>query len=233
MTINPLIPVIDYTSRDYKALRADMIRVIRSRIPQWTADNPSDFGVALVEAFAYSRDILHYYLDRVANEAYLDTAVQRESLFSIAKMFNYTPRNAVPAAVELRFSNSTSSEIPLPKGTRCQASIQSDSGVIVKNFETTSAVIIPASSGPVPTETFVPATEGRTYTDETIGSSTGFVRQRFQMPMNSVIDGTVSVTTTLGVALSWQAEPRLREAGWLLQAAGLATLAVAWLASMA
>ena len=36
----------------------------------------------------------------------------------------------------------------------------------------------------------------------------------------------------LGVALSWQDEPRLREAGWLLQAAGLATLAAAWLASM-
>ena len=39
--------------------------------------------------------------------------------------------------------------------------------------------------------------------------------------------------TALGVALSWQAAPRSREAGWLLQAAGLATIAAAWLASMA
>jgi hypothetical protein len=39
--------------------------------------------------------------------------------------------------------------------------------------------------------------------------------------------------TALGVALTWQASPRSREAGWLLQAAGLATIAAAWLASMA
>lgn len=38
--------------------------------------------------------------------------------------------------------------------------------------------------------------------------------------------------TTLGVALSWQDSHRSREAGWLLQAAGLATIAAAWLASM-
>jgi 4-hydroxybenzoate polyprenyltransferase len=42
-----------------------------------------------------------------------------------------------------------------------------------------------------------------------------------------------TITTALGVALSWQESPRSREAGWLLQAASLATMAAAWLASMA
>ena len=42
-----------------------------------------------------------------------------------------------------------------------------------------------------------------------------------------------TLATTLGVALSWQDAPRAREAGWLLQAAGLATMAAAWLASTA
>ena len=42
-----------------------------------------------------------------------------------------------------------------------------------------------------------------------------------------------TATTALGVVLSWQESPRSREAGWLLQAAGLATMAAAWLASMA
>lgn len=40
-----------------------------------------------------------------------------------------------------------------------------------------------------------------------------------------------TAATTLGVVLSWQDGPRAREAGWLLQAAGLATLAATWLAS--
>jgi len=37
----------------------------------------------------------------------------------------------------------------------------------------------------------------------------------------------------LGVAMSWQSGPRSLEAGWLLQAVGLAILAATWLASMA
>jgi hypothetical protein len=41
-----------------------------------------------------------------------------------------------------------------------------------------------------------------------------------------------TATTALGVGLSWRESPRAREAGWLLQAIGLATLSAAWLASM-
>jgi hypothetical protein len=42
-----------------------------------------------------------------------------------------------------------------------------------------------------------------------------------------------TMAAALGVALSWQEASKAREAGWLLQAVGLATMAVAWLASMA
>jgi 1,4-dihydroxy-2-naphthoate octaprenyltransferase len=42
-----------------------------------------------------------------------------------------------------------------------------------------------------------------------------------------------TITTALGVTLSWQQARRAREAGWLLQAVGLATLTAAWVASMA
>jgi 4-hydroxybenzoate polyprenyltransferase len=42
-----------------------------------------------------------------------------------------------------------------------------------------------------------------------------------------------TVTTALGVGLSWRESRHAREVGWLLQAVGLATVAAAWLASMA
>lgn len=42
-----------------------------------------------------------------------------------------------------------------------------------------------------------------------------------------------TITTALGVTLSWQQARRAREAGWLLQAVGLATLTAAWVASTA
>lgn len=214
MATDPLLPVIDYTSRDYEAIRADMIRLIRARIPQWTADNPSDFGVALVEAFAYGVDTLHYYLDRIANEAYLTTAVQRESLYSIARMFNYTPRAAAAATVMLVFSNTTQNEVTVPALTRVQASVPGESGLVVKNFETQSPVTIPPAT-PTEQSTTPPvmAIEGRTYTDETLGVSNGFVRQRFLVPRTSVLPGTLVITTQLGGStVEWAEIPDLADA---------------------
>lgn len=207
MTTNPLIPVIDYTSRDYESIRADMIRLIRARIPQWTADNPSDFGVALVEAFAYGTDTLHYYLDRIANEAYLDTAIQRESLYSIAAMFNYTPRAATPAQVDLEFANSTTNEVVVPRLTRVQASVPDSSGLFVRNFETQEEVTLPAGTATAVSKTpGVTATEGRTYVDETLGVSNGYVGQKFVLPRTSVLPSSVTITTQLGIGdsvISW------------------------------
>jgi uncharacterized phage protein gp47/JayE len=199
MATDPLLPSIDYTSRDYLALRDDLIRIIRVRIPQWTADNPSDFGVALVEAYAYGLDTLHYYLDRVANEAYLSTAVQRESLYTIAEMFNYTPTAATAATVKLEFTNSSSKEVTVPAGARCSASISTGGGNVIKNFETIKEIKIAALPAGVddPVPQPVDAIEGRTYKDETIGISTGFVRQQYILPRTSVLPYSTTVRTEL------------------------------------
>jgi 4-hydroxybenzoate polyprenyltransferase len=50
----------------------------------------------------------------------------------------------------------------------------------------------------------------------------------------TVAAGSIAtIAIAAGVGLSWQERTTLREAGWLLQATGLGTMAVAWLASMA
>lgn len=213
MTTAPLLPVIDYTSRDYEAIRSDLIRLIRARIPFWTAENPSDFGVALVEAFSYGIDGLHYYLDRVANEAYLSTAVQRESVYSIASMFNYTPRRSVPATAYLEFRNATQSEVLLPAGTRVQASVPGQAGAILKNFEVQSDTVLAAGTAIAESKVSdVLAIEGRTYRDETIGVSNGFVGQQFFLPRTSVLNSTVAITTQLGDStVEWTEVPSLQQ----------------------
>lgn len=85
------IPVsIDYTSRDYYALREALIRRVQDRVGTWSGTDPSDFGVALVESFAYMGDLVNYYIDRVANESYLGTATQRQNVLNLASMIGYT-----------------------------------------------------------------------------------------------------------------------------------------------
>ena len=108
MSVTPVssIPVsVDYTGRDYYSLREDLITRIQDRVPDWTATDPADFGVALVEAFAYMGDLVSYYIDRTANEAFLQTAVQRSSLLNIAQTYGYVPAGYRQATTILTFSN--------------------------------------------------------------------------------------------------------------------------------
>lgn len=97
---------IDYTNRDYYAIRQALIERVSDRTgAAWKGTDANDFGLALIEAFAYMGDLLNYYIDRVANESYLLTATQRESLLNIAAMYGYRPANYVSAFADLSITN--------------------------------------------------------------------------------------------------------------------------------
>ena len=74
------VPSVDYTSRDYSAILSDMTSLIPNFTSNWTNRDPADFGMVLLELFAYMGDLLSYYIDRAANEAMITTATQRQSL---------------------------------------------------------------------------------------------------------------------------------------------------------
>ena len=97
---------IDYTSRDYYAIRQALIERVKDRTNgNWQGTDPNDFGLALIESFAYMGDMINYYIDRLTNESYILTATQRETLLNIAKMYGYTPAGYVSAATTITMSN--------------------------------------------------------------------------------------------------------------------------------
>lgn len=81
-------PLIDYRAKDYAAMRTALMDFVRQRVPRWD-DSPADLGVALVELLAYVGDELSYYQDAVMNEAWLQTARQRESVRRHALLIDY------------------------------------------------------------------------------------------------------------------------------------------------
>lgn len=108
--------VIDYTSRDYKAIRSRLVGLARGLMPDWqTVGETGDFGTLLLELYAYAGDIMNYYIDRVGSEAFLGTAVRRQSVMYIADMFGYKPLGQRAAITSLTFSWSYDSE-NLPDG---------------------------------------------------------------------------------------------------------------------
>lgn len=205
MTITPPsnIPIaFDYTSKDYFAIREELIARIQDRIPNWTAADPADFGVALVEAFAYMGDLLSYYIDRSVNEAFLTTATQRESVLNIAQTYGYIPAGYRSASVELEFSNSSGSALTIPEGTVVSGEVVVADTVKTLYFTTGADAVVPAQVGAVAGTETVTATHGRsvilvsedaTSNGELIGTSTGEPGMQFELGQTPVSDGTIEL----------------------------------------
>ena len=186
---NNYIPQVDYTSRDYASIREDLIDLIPEYAPLWTNRDPADFGMTILETFSYMGDILNYYIDKSANEAFISTASQRDNVLQIAKLLGYKPTESTAATVTVTFTNTSASPITVPALTQVATSTVSSASSNQIVFETNAAVTVPAGS----TSTIATATQGTTVAAENIGTSNGTVNQSFQLANSPVITGSISL----------------------------------------
>ena len=110
---------LQVTNLDFDTIKSNLIRFLQSQ------DNLKDYNYAgsalstLLDILAYNTQYNAYYLNMVANEMFLDSAVNRSSVVSQAKLLNYTPKSASAprAEINLTFYNVTTSSVTLPKFT--------------------------------------------------------------------------------------------------------------------
>ncbi|MFZ7127169.1 MAG: hypothetical protein ACOWWM_13530 [Desulfobacterales bacterium] len=76
----------DWRVRDFDGFRRFMLEELAARFPERTRWTPADMEVALVEALAALLDQLSDMLDRVAGEAFLETARRPESVRRLLKL---------------------------------------------------------------------------------------------------------------------------------------------------
>jgi hypothetical protein len=187
------VPQVDYTSRDFTALRNDLISLIPNFAPLWTNRDTADFGMTLIDLFAYMGDSLNYYIDRAANEAYITTASQRDNVVQLATLLDYIPTKPTPSTVTLTFQNSTATPIVVPALTQVATTTVASGSTTQVVFETTSAVTVPAISGITNGSATVPALQGTTITSENIGVSDGTANQQWQLANTSVITNGITL----------------------------------------
>jgi uncharacterized phage protein gp47/JayE len=190
---------VDYTSRDYESIRQDLVARIRRRLPQWTGTDPADFGVALVEAFAYLGDLLSYYVDRAANESALSTATRRESVVALATDLGYNPLGYRSSQVVLSISNSSEVAVEIPQGTVISANLESEDSTINIPFETDFAITIEPSDVSDVTATQGITARGEAGYGEYLGTSDGTTDQEFEIPATQVVGETIAVYLFDGV----------------------------------
>lgn len=92
---------LDYSDKDFDALKARLIAILPSVFPNWTEFEVASFGNVMIEMFCFVGDALTYYQDNNANEAFIGTAQQRKNLIALAKLIGFVPRGRSAATVDL------------------------------------------------------------------------------------------------------------------------------------
>jgi len=136
------------SSSDYPALAA-----LKTR-------DDDDFTVAFLDATAMVLDVLTFYQERLANEAYLRTAGQSRSLTELSRLIGYQPSPGVSASTYVAFSlrtapgqspDPTASPITIPQGTQMQSvPVQ---GQMPQIFETSADIQGKADWSALPVQT--------------------------------------------------------------------------------
>lgn len=223
---------LDYTSRDYTAIRSQLVGLAKGFIPEWqTVGEAGDFGTLLLELFAYASDVMNYYIDRVGAEAFLGTAYRRQSVMFIADMLGYSPigQQAASVPVQLRVewegTDPLTSTIIIPAGTRLYTAPDSQGGIFTFTLDS-QAVFGPDSatgtevvSGTTYSYSTVnlTATEGNLVGADSpsiIGVSKGHPGAEFRLDDAGVVFRAIEVFTDEGGrAVHWNRVARLSDAG--------------------
>lgn len=193
---------VDYTSKDYYAIREELIARVKERVVDWTGEDPADFGIALIEAFAYLGDLVNYYIDRNANESFLATATQRSSVLNLAQTYGYIPAGFSRSFTTLELTNSSANALTLPEESVFYGDVVVGDKVEKIYFTTIAPVTIPAKVGAVNGVETVSAQEGlpvilvATSTNEygeQIGTSSGTPNMVFELGETPVVDNSLEI----------------------------------------
>jgi len=146
-TINnrPGLSRIDYRIGSYSRIREALLRRLNTDpiLTDWTHREPDDPGIALLEGAAVLGDILTFYQDLYANEAYLRTAKWRESVADLVRLTGYLLSPGVGGkaafAVEVKEDkDKLNKPVTISKGTPIKAQV---SGLTkAADFETTQTI---------------------------------------------------------------------------------------------
>jgi hypothetical protein len=205
--VNQIPVTIDYTSRDFYSLRSDLITRIKTVLPGWTGDSGADFGVVMVEAFAYMGDVVSYYIDRVANEGFLATATQRQSILNLSRNYGYIPTGFRAATATVQFVNEAESAVVLPSGTQLISTINSGDITFDLIWTLEESLTVPASVSQSPGVATARVTNYEEVADrpenasggeediagELLAVSNGFPEQSYRLLENQVVDGSVRI----------------------------------------
>ncbi len=164
-------PAITYRTGTWATFKESMLARLSSAaypaLASLKTRDDDDFTIAFLDASAVMLDILSFYQERLANESYLRTAQQLQSLTSLSQLIGYQPAPGIAASVYLAFtlkatpgtlSDPTAPPITIPAATQVQ-SVPAQ-GQTPQTFETSAPIPAKSDWNALPVLAALPWTPG-------------------------------------------------------------------------
>ncbi len=166
----PGLPAIGYRIGTFTSFRRAMLDAVArpdllAGLPgnppnpfmSWHEGSSADYQSMLIELWAYLADILTFYQERIANEAYLPTATQRDSLQRLAQLIYYQPSPGAGANAQLALSVEPRKVVSVPAGFR--AGSKATPGNPPATFETQAAITARGEHSAIPLSAVAPTNQ--------------------------------------------------------------------------
>lgn len=108
---------IQLVGTDFDEIKRNLINYLKSQDVLKDADYTGSVLSILMDILAYNTHYNSFYLNMIANEMFLDTAIKRSSLVSHAKTLGYVPYSysCSTAIVDISFTGVTTQNLIIPK----------------------------------------------------------------------------------------------------------------------
>lgn len=137
----PALPHIKYRIGSYAEIREALLRNLDKTpgLSQWTHRGADDPGIALLEGAAILGDILTFYQELYANEAFLRTAQWRESIADLVRLLGYRLSPGLGGKATFAFEVKGDKPVTVPAGFPVKAEV---TGLTKPaDFETTEQIV--------------------------------------------------------------------------------------------
>lgn len=140
----PGLPALAFRAGTHARFRASLLAGLSTgqALGALRTRDPSDPTLALFDAFAGMADVLTFYSERIANESYLRTATELQSVLELACTVGYERKPGVAASTWLAFTVEEAPGAParteVPPGTQVQS--VPGPGEVPQTFETNESL---------------------------------------------------------------------------------------------
>ena len=125
LTNRPGLSALSYRIGDYASFRNNLLAQLSKCLPSLKTRDSNDPAIALLDAWAVVEDVLTFYQERIANEGYLMTAAERQSIIELGRLIGYELKPGVSASTHLAFTLEEKPgeplQVVLPQGTQAMS----------------------------------------------------------------------------------------------------------------